>query len=214
MAKEAKNPKVKISPREINLVKALQDAEAADRRLAKKGKVGAKLYVAAGLLVVVVVGVYAALFMYRKDLTEQRDTQLLTWNDPEYISMVQLSEELAYESDYMKRLESSTMQQIAPLEDQFRRYEFYTADLYKVIRAEFDGKINIRAISAKEEILTLELIAQTPADAAKFVSRLRSTGAFYNIEYSGFTEADDDSSAEFSITCHLTEPAGEEGGES
>lgn len=215
---QAKKKPVRYKQREINLLEALRNAESADSR-AKKGKSSKGFTVAlAALAVIAAAGGYFMLYMHRQDLIDERDRLEYEIYSPAMLGQVYKAEQLQLKNDYLMALYKAAELQLMPLENADSQYLFYKTDLFTRIRQQFNGKIHLNEIMIDDAELQLTLTAQRPAEAAKFVKRLRDSGQFADISYTGFSAdgvvTDNEAAAEFAITCRFAEkPQTAEGGE-
>lgn len=203
----AKIQKIKVRPREINLIRAMHEAESEKVREKKKGRPGWLVYAVCAGIILAAAASYAAVMLNHIQLEDENNDILMQID----MSQEQLdqAEQLSLKNDWLSELKARTGTQLSPLSDADSQYGYYTTELFTRIRRQFNGKITVNSIELSDSRLTLTLSASEPSDAAELVKRLRDDRLFSDISYSGFTSGDSDTM--FSIVCSLDEASTEEG---
>lgn len=203
----AKTQRLKVRPREINLIRALHEAESEKIRENKKGRPGRPVYAVCAGIILAAAASYVAVLLNHTQL-ENENNDILAQIDMSQEQLEQ-AEQLSLKNDWLTDLRNRTSTQLSPLSDSNSQYGYYTAELFTRIRRQFNGRITVNSINLSDAQLTLTLSASQPSDAAELVKRLRSDGIFTDISYSGFSSGDDGTM--FAVVCSLGNISTEEG---
>lgn len=204
----AKSQRLRVRPREINLIRAMREAESEKIREKKESRPGRPVYaVCAGIILVAVIS-YAAVLLNHTQL-ENENNDILAQIETSQEQFEQ-AEQLSLENDWLAELRRNTGAKLSPLSGADSQYGYYTSELFTRIRGQFNGRITFSSIELSDGTLTLTLSAAAPSDAAEFVKRLRSDGVFTDISYSGFSSSENGETT-FTIVCSLDGNSTEEG---
>lgn len=148
-----------------------------------------------GVVVLAVAGTYAFLFMKANESTQQVDDLQSQVSDPTLLDKIKKSGDMKTDAEKMNKVITVMQANDKTIEKQGKIKDNITgALLMRIIECE-NELVSVDKFSYADGTVTLTLTSETESEAANYVARLRSTGAFAWVDYTGFASSNDDSSS-------------------
>lgn len=148
-----------------------------------------------GVIVLAIAGTYAFLFMQTTESTQQVSDLQSQVSDPTLLDKIKNSAQMESDANRMDQIVTAMQANDATIEKQSKlKDEITGALLMRIIECE-NEVVSVDSFSYADGTVTLTLTSDTENEAANYVTRLRETGAFAWVDYTGFASSNENSSS-------------------